>query len=136
MNLTEFFDPIEDAAPAKFDEIGDAVEGTIAKEPEWQDDKFHSGEQVLVIILSTATGYVRVYARKSQLTAIGRELTRKAVKHLTPGAWLRLEYASDRETANGNSAKVWRAAFEPADQGSDGPIGTAELVDADEAVPF
>ena len=131
MQITEFFDPIEDAETAKFSAPGDAIDGTIAKEPEWVDDKFNPGEKVLLVVVLTVAGYVRIYARKSQLAAIGRELTRKGAKQLTVGGRLRLAYVSDRESTTGNNpAKVWEAEYDAPGSTGDGPVGVGELGDA------
>lgn len=120
MNINEFFDPADDAAPVKFNNPGDSVAGLILREPELAPDKFNPDEKVVIVTLDTESGFQRVFCRKPQLRAVGRAAKDAGVADITVGGWLSLTYSGDRELDNGRTARDWVAEYKP-------PRGTEQI---------
>lgn len=125
MQITEFFDPSDDAEIAKFDAVGDSAEGVIAAPPEWIDDKFRDGEKVLIVLLENEGRFTKLFLRRRQLSEVGRAVADVGERSLDQGGHLKFALVGQNDTGKKYPVKVWSAVYVPPE-----PMGTAEIGEA------
>ena len=135
MDITNFYDPIEDALVAAFADVGDRFAGVIVDADE-ADDKYGSGRVPAFTLRLDEPfeddEYVRIFARSKQMQrAIGRAVKRCDRGAIVEGDWLAIEYVEEAESSSGNSYKVYDVEFKPGKVDSEKSIGTGEIVDGE-----
>ncbi|BCO35497.1 hypothetical protein BMW24_023000 [Mycobacterium heckeshornense] len=136
MKLDELYDPIADAPFARFPTPGDSYHGTLVAF-DMRPDRFSNQEiPTATLRLSEPTEdgdeYVHVSLRSAALRReFGRAAHRAGRVDIDDGLGrdhIRITYIEDRESAGGNTFKVYRVEYTAV--GSAAPIGAAELGEA------
>lgn len=114
--------PNELAGPSgesfKFEQVGDAIEGTIVYvgAPYERLNKFNNNlERVIRVGIDTGNGEVLYIwpVVGSQMAQAIAEAARKAQTNLTEGHRIKVGYTSDKDTGKGNPMKVFQARVTP-----------------------
>jgi hypothetical protein len=94
---------------ARFNEIGDAYDLTLTKDPQWVDDPANSGEQLLRIVGQDDRNiYWQVRARSQMPDAIFDAMLDADVDEIVVGGRLRVEFVEYH-----GQAKIYGATYKP-----------------------
>jgi hypothetical protein len=141
MDISEFYDTDKGTA-VKFAAIGDSTDGVIRSDPKIMPSKYDPNDKVLVVALLTDDGEKQdIFAGRQLQQRIAEAVIDAKATDLAVGGRLTIVRVDDRMYLNGRTGPDFKVVYElpiadPAvsDPWSDEAIGTAELVDGDDAV--